>query len=149
MAGLRPLFSMKEVGRWTSQFIDDAEEKMLEALMYTGEYFVKLAREDGAYNDVTGNLRSSIGYVVVKDGTVKASDFQNADSGPEGEKGVSEARRLGNELALTHNKGLVLIGLAGMDYALSVEQIAGKDVISGSQKEAEKMLKQILKKVNG
>jgi len=147
MAGLTPMFSMRDVERWTERFTNRAEEKMLRALIYTGEYFVKIARENGAYTNITGNLRSSIGYVVVRDGEIVSSDFQNADTGTGGEKGVQNARRLAHELALTHNKGLVLIGLAGMDYAVHVEQIKGKDVISSSEKAAEKMLRGLLKKV--
>ena len=143
--GLTPIFSMAQVESFIGRFTEEAEDKMLETLKYTGEYFVKLARENGAYNDVTGNLRSSIGYVVIQDGDIIQGNFENTGSGPDGEKGVREAKRLAQELALTHNKGLVLIGLAGMDYALKVEQVHGKDVIASSQAAAEQMLKTILK----
>jgi len=144
------MFSGKDLERWADRFVDQAEDKMLETLKYTGEHFVTLARDAGGYHDQTGNLRSSIGYVVVKDGVIKASDFKPTDKGTEdGTSGLVAARRLAQKLALTHNKGFVLIGMAGMDYAIVVEQEYGKDVIAGSQKEAEKMLRQLVKKING
>ena len=46
---------------------------------------------------------------------------------------------------MTHNQGFVLIGVAGMDYALYVENIKGKDVISYAEVEARKELKALLK----
>jgi hypothetical protein len=64
--------------------------------------------------------------------------------------GYNTARRFASQLALTHNKGLVLIGMAGMNYALAVENLHGKDVISNSEVIAKKMVKDLLKKaLNG
>jgi len=119
---------------------------MIRVLTYAGEHFVVLARENGNYTNVTGNLRSSIGYMVILEGIVISEKFQKADQGTDGETGVRDAKRLAQELALTHNDGLVLIGLAGMDYALHVENIAGRDVISSSEQIAKQMVKQLLKK---
>jgi len=121
MAGLKPIFTQAQVKRWIDRFGDRAEEKMIKALQQTGEYFVTRARETGNYNNDTGNLRSSIGYVIARDG----------------QTGVGEAKRLASSLALTHNKGLVLIGVAGMDYAVYVENMDNKDVISSSESKAE------------
>lgn len=45
-------------------------------LQRTGEEFVKIARLEGNYIDHTGNLRSSIGYVIVKDGRIVGKNFQ-------------------------------------------------------------------------
>jgi len=147
MAGLRPIFTQAQVKRWIDKFTDRSEQKMIMALQYTGEYFVKMARETGNYNDITGNLRSSIGYLIARDGQVVSGDFQPAGVGSDQNTGVSEARRLASTLALTHNKGLVLIGVAGMDYAVYVENMDNKDVISSSETKVKRMLKQMLKQV--
>ena len=146
MAGLIPTFTSRDLERWIDRFTDRAEEKMIRVLVYAGDQFVTLARNNGNYKDHTGNLRSSIGYLVIQDGNVISEGFQKAGQGTEGNKGVADAKRLAQELALTHNKGLVLIGLAGMDYALHVENIAGRDVISSSEQIAKQMVKQLLKK---
>ncbi|OPL11240.1 MAG: hypothetical protein AVO38_15935 [delta proteobacterium ML8_D] len=147
MAGLRPIFTQAQVKRWIDRFGDRAEQKMIMALQQTGEYFVTRARETGNYNNDTGNLRSSIGYVIARDGQTIFGDFQPAGVGTDQKTGVGEAKRLASSLALTHNKGLVLIGVAGMDYAVHVENMENKDVISSSESKAKRMLKQMLKEV--
>ena len=58
----------------TKKFVGDVEEKMIMVMQYTGEQFVKDARQmkksEGWFGDVTGNLRSSIGYFILKDGQI-------------------------------------------------------------------------------
>jgi hypothetical protein len=146
MAGLTPMFTDAQVRRWTDKFKDRAEDAMLQALIYAGENFVKLAREHGEYRDITGNLRSSIGYVVVKDGQVASENYQQAEKGSDKSTGVQQSRRLARDLALTHNQGFVLIGVAGMDYAVYVENIKNKDVISYAEVETKKELRLLLNK---
>lgn len=48
--------------------VKNIQKIVINALAYIGETAVKTAREQGKYNDITGNLRSSIGYVILKDG---------------------------------------------------------------------------------
>ena len=139
------MFTDAQVRRWTDKFKDRAEDALLQALIYAGEYFVRLAREHGEYRDITGNLRSSIGYAVAKDGQVASVNYQRAEKGSDKDTGVQQSRRLARDLAMTHNQGFVLIGVAGMDYALYVENIKGKDVISYAEVEARKELKALLK----
>lgn len=127
-----PLFSKSDVKKWVNIFTDRSEEKFITLLKGAGEKFVKYARESGKYDDHTGNLRSSIGYTIVKSGRIIFNDFQKQNVGTEGEEGVAKARQLARHLANTHNSGYVLIGLAGMDYAAAVEAIDGKDVITGA-----------------
>ena len=50
---------------------------------------------------------------------------------------ISFARNFGHQIAVT----------AGMDYAVHVENIKGKDVISSSSVDTEKLLKETIKKV--
>jgi len=126
--------------------VKDRMEKLTKILVYAGEKFVQLARDNGDYRDITGNLRSSIGYVVLNDGEVIKESFKKSGKGSDKATGVMEARVLADDLAQTHNKGLVLIGMAGMDYALSVENINGKDVISSSEVIAKELVDRLLKK---
>ena len=46
----------------------DIVELLIKQLSYIGEECIRIARESGSYNDITGNLRSSIGYVILYDG---------------------------------------------------------------------------------
>ena len=61
---------------------------LVKQLSFIGEECIRIARESGSYNDITGNLRSSIGYVVLVDGKpVVTSQSKQYD----GEKGNGEA----------------------------------------------------------
>lgn len=144
---LKPLFTTKDVSRWFDIFEEDAEDKLIKTLQYAGEYFVKTARKSGKYIDHTGNLRSSIGYVICNDGDIVIADFElSPKKGTDKGKGKREAEMLALAVAKTHNRGLVLIGVAGMKYAAYVEAIEGKDVISGAYIGTEDELRKILEK---
>ena len=79
--GLTPMWSDREVERWFDYFVDRAEERIYKLLQRAGEEFVKIARKKGNYQDHTGNLRSSIGYVIVKDGDILTENYKQSTSG--------------------------------------------------------------------
>jgi len=109
----------------TKKFVGDVEEKMIMVMQYTGEQFVKDARQmkksEGGFGDVTGNLRSSIGYFILKDGQIIKSNLKGKASGKSAAQQFVET--------LPKKMGLQLIGIAGMNYASTVES-KGKNVIS-------------------
>lgn len=146
-SGFTPLFSQKDIDRWVAIFTDRAEEKMYTLLQAAGEMFVRYARESGRYLNHTGNLRSSIGYVIVRNGSIAHSDFQKQNIGTEGEEGVLKAKKLARELANTHSDGIVLIGLAGMEYAVYVEAMESKDVITAANIKTEEWMRTAIKTV--
>ena len=148
-SGFTPMFTQSDIDRFVNQFVDRAEEKMYTLLQAAGEMFVRYARESGRYIDHTGNLRSSIGYVIVKNGKTASRNFKKQDVGTEGSEGVNKAEKLARELANTHNTGLVLIGVAGMEYAVYVEAMESKDVITGANIKTEAWMKAAIKSVTG
>ena len=125
MAGLKAMFSVGAIREYMEEQINNAEDKVLQALQYEGELFVNKARSSGNYTDRTGNLRSSIGYLILKNGEVIDQNFAGND------KGRENAQKAANEVAGQHPNGYVLIGVAGMKYAAAVES-KGYDVITGS-----------------
>ncbi len=135
---LKPLFSNSDLDRWMDKFHENAEAALHEKLKETGEMFVKLARESGTYQDQTGNLRSSIGYVIVKNGTVLDKNFAQAGKGTDPSKGAPAAEKLAARIALGM-PGFVLIGVAGMNYSAAVEA-KGFEVISNTSLQVEKYL---------
>ena len=143
------MFTQGDIDSFVNRFVDRAEEKLLNMLTAAGEMFVRYARESGRYIDHTGNLRSSIGYVIVKNGKTASMNFKKQDVGTEGSEGVNKAEKLARELARTHNTGLVLIGVAGMEYALYVEAMESKDVITGANIKTEAWMKAAVKSVTG
>lgn len=144
--GFTPLFSESDINKWIKIFTDEAEDKYYELLSAAGEMFVKHARESGVYFNHTGNLRSSIGYVIVKNSSVVSDNFQLQNVGTDGTVGVEKAKRLARSLAGNY-AGLVLIGVAGMEYAVYVEDIESKDVITGASIRTEEWMRKAIQAV--
>lgn len=95
------------------------------------------------YTDRTNNLRSSIGFVIYKDGELVSSYFTQSGTGNEGDgsSGTKIGLQEAEEEAKSYNsKGYVCVLVAGMNYARAVES-KGYDVISGSWLNFEGMFK--------
>lgn len=112
---------------------------------YVGLECVREARMKRKYIDRTGNLRSSTGYCVLYNGSVvHQSGFEAVK--PTAIEGVKEGKKLLNELMNSHSVGIVLIVVAGMDYACYVEA-KGLNVLDTSEIKAKKLVKKTLKKL--
>ena len=142
--GMTPLFDQQSLERWLNHFQRKAEDKMLVFLQAGGEKFIEVARRSGSYKDQTGNLRSSIGYIIAKDGEVVTENFKESDKGTDKTTGKYKGRRLA--VSLSHTGGYVLVGVAGMEYAAAVEA-KGYEVVSGANTQCEKYLRDTLKSI--
>lgn len=122
-------------------------DNLIRNLSYIGEKAVTVARENGSYKDQTGNLRSSIGYVILMNGSpvINGETKQFNGAKGNGKKGVAAGKRLLKELQSKYSDGIVLIVCAGMKYAAYVEEIHNKDVLVSAEREAEKLAKKLLK----
>jgi len=147
MAGLTPLFSSRDIDLFYEKFTDQAERKFIETLQYAGEMAVKIARENGKYNDITGNLRSSIGYAIIKNGKAIEENYEEGPRGTDRKSGLKESKRLVQSVAKDLGGGFALVVVAGMDYALHVENMENKDVLSSAVTGTEKFLRDTLDKV--
>ena len=118
-----------------------------------GEKAVKIARElkpdDGSFHDVTGNLRSSIGYMILVDGRVVKQGAPKQYPGRigDGGKGVSEGISLLSKLKAKFPYGIVLVLCAGMEYAAFVENVKHKDVLTSASLNAEQLVKKLIGKL--
>ena len=100
-------------------FVQRQERVIERRLMYIGEMAVNTARTSRRYLDQTGNLTSSIGYVIVKRGSIlNKSGFEQVKDGKEG---VLAGEALATTLAGKFPYDYALIVVAGMDYAAYVE----------------------------
>lgn len=107
--------------------------------------------------DQSGNLRSSIGYIVVRDGEIRESGgFERVDGPRRGESsadGSREGRSFAERLAAGYPTGYALIVVAGMEYAAYVEAMENKDVLAGGEiflkKEIRKLTKRFSQKYGG
>lgn len=133
--------------------LDLGRGKLVDALVktmcYIGEAAVKIARETGDYNDITGNLRSSIGYIVLSNGTVRqygAPEQKGGKSG-DGSVGVAKGNALLSKLKAEYPYGVVLVLCAGMEYAAFVENVRGKHVLIDAELEAQRLIDKLLGKM--
>lgn len=106
-----------------------------------GEQFIINARTMGEYKDRTKNLRGSIAYVVLLNGVP-----QGKQQSSRGGEGAAKAQAIINEVSAKYPHGLVLVCIAGMEYAAYVEA-KGYDVITGSGIIAAKALKRAIYEV--
>ena len=108
----------------------DVEKAIFESYVQEGKYLADLTRnrsEEESWYDQTGNLRSSIGYVVSKNGVVKSiSDFSD------GTEGSKKGEEVAKDVAL-ESPGWALNLVAGMEYAEYVERIEGKNVLASAR----------------
>lgn len=138
---------------------------IISRLSQIGEECVRIARESGDYNDITGNLRSSIGYVILYDGKpVQGGDFaavpvqpgirnikmpdgsiRKIKVGGDGAAGQRAGQELLEKLQAKFPWGIVLIVCAGMKYAAYVEAVHHKDVLTSAEQECESMVSELLK----
>lgn len=125
--------------------LQKAEDHSLEVLQYAGESFVRAARENRQFKDQTGNLQSSIGYVIAKDRKIILQSFQGLGNSKT-KKGEEAGLRLAKAVLINVPTGWALIGVAGMEYGIYVEAM-GKDVITGSIPETRKIIREVTREL--
>lgn len=140
---LVPKFNRADIKKALEEKAKRINDAILMRLQRIGEQFVTNARNRADFTDRTGNLRSSIGYVIMKDGRDIFENYEQRKGGPEGE---AKAKEVIEDAKKNFPTGYVLIGVAGMDYAAAVES-RGYDVITSSAQIAESALKAAVAKI--
>lgn len=123
-----------------------AERVLLSVLTEIGLRCLKEARNNGSYTDQTGNLRSSIGFCVLKNGKIVKEIFANDlnDGKPASSEGVAESKSALSSLIPQYTSSeYCLIIVAGMNYAVYVEG-RGKDVLTSAELLAGRLVPQLL-----
>jgi hypothetical protein len=132
------------IDNYIENLVERKTQVMIRNLCYVGEKCLNEARTNGGYYDQTGNLRSSIGYVVVVDGNIiQMSSFTKVKSGSQG---ASDGQAFVKQLISKFPKGICLIVVAGMNYASCVSA-KGYNVLDSSELLADKLVPQMLKKL--
>jgi len=154
---IRCLTPMQSIQNYVQKEFEREEMKIIEMLFQVGEECAIHARNLPSppvtmrgtphtpnYIDDTGNLRSSIGYVVIKDGVVvKQGNFEQAKGG---EQGASAGETFANSLVSKFPNGICLIVVAGMNYAAYVSA-KGYDVLDSSEDLAERLIPSMMKQL--
>lgn len=131
--GIKSNFSLSDMMKNHEAFIQNVEMVLFDCLDRTLIEITNLAKNTNTYTDRTNNLRSSIGYVLFRDGEFVKSNFSDGGSGTDGngKTGAQTGENLAKEVGKEFTKGYVCVLVAGMDYAVYVES-KGFDVISGA-----------------
>lgn len=83
------------------------------------------------YDDRTGQLRSSVGYLIYKNGKVVHENFKLSPYGTDKEPGIKEGRQLAfGQLRASEGWGIIMV--AGMEYASWLESNHGRTVLSSA-----------------
>lgn len=134
--GISANFNINDIDATFKALLAEVDRQLIESLTRVGEEAVKLAKmipPERGFKDRTGNLRSSIGYVVLVDGKPVNVAFAAVKGG---HAGVNEGQRLALQVG-SKTEGYALVVVAGMNYAVHVES-KGRDVLTSAEKLAEK-----------
>lgn len=145
--GIKANFSIEDIRAKANRFLAAVDAETIDALKYLGEMCVKHAKEvpmGSGYQDQTGNLRSSTGYALFRNGELIFDSYKQVKQGSEG---VKVGKELANSIGKT-KRGLALVVTAGMNYAACVEA-RGKDVLAGAENVAKQELPRMLEELKG
>jgi hypothetical protein len=128
-------FDLSALDRLIDREVDTWLDSIMEKYRKAGRQFTERARSrtkeaHGSFGNITWNLRSSIGYLLIYNGKVIESYFPTLQGAPEGSvTGDAYAREIASYV--NDGQGVLLVCVAGMEYAYFV-QSKGYDVIKGS-----------------
>lgn len=138
---IRRLTPQSKVTAFVRQGVERTIERLVEALSEIGESVCQTASRSHRYEDQTGNLSSSIGYCIIRDGEiVREGGFTVVKSGAEG---AAKGREYLHQLAPEHSRGLILLVVAGMEYSGYIEAM-GLDVLDSAEIKARELTRQLL-----
>ena len=140
--------SMSEINAAIKAEVERVNTLTIRALSYLGELCIIEAKDrpqELSWFDQSGNLRSSIGYVIVHNGKIiKYSTFNQVKQGTDG---IQEGKELATEIAKQYVSGYALIVVAGMNYAELVEAMDNKNVLASAELFARKELPKMMMKL--
>ena len=146
--GIRMTTKLSEVHEMLMRETERVERLTIRALSKLGEQCVTKIRDragDKSWYDQTGNLRSSVGYVIAHNkNIIQYSTFNQVKQGSEG---VKTGKDLAKELAKRYSNNYVLIVVAGMNYAEFVEAMDNKDVLASTELWAREQVPLMLEKL--
>ncbi|MCM1543708.1 MAG: hypothetical protein NC110_00255 [Ruminococcus sp.] len=144
---IRPDFTPNDVKRRFDAFLEEVKKKQIARLQKLGEMCLIEARNNKGYMMQTGALLSSTGYMIFVDGVALHTQF-DAASGAESnaaQEGIKAGESLADKVG-KETKGVALVVVAGMNYAMYVEA-KGYNVLTSAEHLAERELPRMLEKL--
>lgn len=141
---IQSITSPSDIERFIAERIERNRKALIYNLHVVGEQVLNVARTTRSYQDQTGNLRSSVGYVIADNG--KILTMSSFDVVKNGKEGSNIGKEYIKDVVSKHPEGVALIVVAGMNYASYVSD-RGKDVIDSAELLADKLVPRMLKKL--
>lgn len=144
---IRPNFTRDDVKRAFDRFLAVVKKKQIVRLQKLGEMCLIEARNNKGYMMQTGALLSSTGYMIFDDGVALHTQF-DAASGAESnaaQEGIKAGESLAEKVG-KKTKGVALVVVAGMNYAMYVEA-KGYNVLTSAEHLAQRELPRMLEKL--
>lgn len=145
-----------EIKYYIEEEIRKKKNEIIQRLAYLGEQCVTIAKRKISsagltyYKDRTANLKSSIGYVILIDGVIvlngKFRQEPQVDNKGAKADGAEKGQEFAKKIAAKYPKGIVLLIVAGMNYAEAV-MARDYDVLDSAELNAENKMEGILKKL--
>ena len=148
--GIRVSYDMNAVRAEMEQEVRKSIESVVDALASVGDEIVSgiVDSVSSSWRDRTGNLRSSVGYIVSLDGVeMRRGGFRLYD-GPERASTLKDGSQVGAAFAVSlladHPEGLALVIVAGMEYASHVEAVENRTVLAQAELDAPALVEEMI-----
>ncbi|MCY4781441.1 hypothetical protein ORI89_17410 [Sphingobacterium sp. UT-1RO-CII-1] len=136
---------MKALSKEIEKNIELETIKHLSKVLNRAVELVRTKMLNEAYQDHTGNLNSSTGFLIYKDGKVVHEDFRLSDKGTDRESGLKKGRSVAFSV-LRENSGWGVVLVSGEEYASWV-QSRGYEVVLGATTGLDSKLKQAFNEI--
>lgn len=142
--GVKATTSMAQINKMLREEAERQRKVLIRTLLYCAEEITNAARTTDSYTDRSGNLRSSVGCIVIVDGTIiQEYGFEQVK---EGSQGVTDGKEFAYSLARQYPHGVAIIAVAGKEYASYVAD-KGYDVLDSARVLAKKVVEMSLKEL--
>lgn len=142
--GVKLATPMAQVNKTLREEVEKQRRVLVRTMLYCAEEITNAARTTNSYTDRSGNLRSSVGCIVIVDGVIlQEYGFEQVK---EGAQGVIDGKEYAYSLAKQYPKGVAIIAVAGKEYASYVAD-KGYDVLDSAEVLAKKVIDLSLKEL--
>ncbi len=147
---MKRITTSRELDEMLEQQFADIDNLFFQRLVELCDERITLQRakvSPEGYNDQTGQLRSSVGYIIYRDGKIRHENFELAPYGTDKAPGLKAGReRALSQLRITEGWGVVMV--AGMEYASWLESNHNRTVLSSATFKLEDDMEYILKNIS-
>lgn len=139
--GIKSKINQSELQKWLKNGVkEELHQRIVKNLNHLGMQCITIAKSLDTYKDRTGNLRNSIGYVVLKDGERINSSFESGIGG-------DNASKHAEKVSENYSEGYALIVVAGMEYAGYVEDNHDLPVLAPAENFAKGKAEEIMRNI--